>query len=307
IMRIADKINYKVLNDSAINIDTSDTFLKPYWEIHQQDFMSEVSYEVKYIKQEKVSKSYDDAKISEYYSDNKTHFKGKDGKILPQESAKEAVIAELDAKATKDSALRTYIAYKKGKLTDDVKLSNATISASSNPYNKEILDKISKLTLASPFLKPLALKGEYFTFELIKVNPSKAKTYKEAKEAILPLYVKEMKKSKLIELAESSVATFSGKTTDFITNSDAVKLTNMYVMDANQFLMKLFNQTHKRGFITLDNGSIVLFNILEQKLLKKDNSKKDDSIIKIKSAMFNEGLIKSLRNKYKTEIFIEGL
>ncbi|MEA3331903.1 MAG: SurA N-terminal domain-containing protein [Campylobacterota bacterium] len=307
IMRIADKINYKVLNDSTISIETTDTFLKPYWETHQQDFMSEVSYEIKYIKQEKVSKSYDDAKISEYYSDNKTHFKDSDGKILPQEDAQEAVIAELDAKATKDSALRTYIAYKKGKLTDDVKLSTATISASVNPYNKEVLDKISKLNLASPFLKPVALNGEYFTFELIKVNPSKAKTYEEAKEAILPLYTAEMKKSKLLELAENSVATFSGKTTDFITNSDAVKLTNMHVMDANQFLMKLFNQNKKRGFISLDNGTIVLYNILEQKLLEKDNSKKDDSIIKIKSAMFNEGLIKSLKNKYKTEIFIEGL
>ena len=307
IMRIADKINYKIINDSKINIDTSDKFLKPYWETKRTNFMSEVNYEVKVVKQAKVSKTYDDAKINERYSENKTHFKDSDGKILPLEKAKEAVIAELDAKATKDAALRTYIAYKKGKLSPDVQVVSQTISISSNPYNKEVLDKISKLTPASPFLKPVFVDGNYYTFELIKINPSKAKTYEEAKKDVLPLYVAEQKKEKLLELAKNSVATFSGKTTDFITNSDAVKLSDMAVTDANQFLIKLFNQQQKRGFISLGNGDLVLYNILEQKLLNKDNSKKDDSIIKIKSAMFNEGLIKTLQNKYKTEIFIEGL
>ena len=307
IMRIADKINYKIINDSKINIDTSDKFLKPYWETKQTNFMSEVSYEVKVIKQERVSKNYDDAKIKERYSENKTHFKDSDGKILPLEKAKDAVIAELDAKSTKDAALRTYIAYKKGKLSPEVKIISQTISASSNPYNAEVLNKISKLTPTSPFLKPVLVGDNYFTFELVKINPSKAKTYEEAKKDLLPLYVAEQKKAKLLELAENSVATFNGKTTDFITNSDAVKLTDMAVTDANQFLIKLFSQQQKRGFISLGNGDIVLYNILEQKLLKKDNSKKDDSIIKIKSAMFDEGLIKTLKNKYKTEIFIEGL
>jgi peptidyl-prolyl cis-trans isomerase D len=124
---------------------------------------------------------------------------------------------------------------------------------------------------------------------------------------VLPLYVAEQKKSKLLELAKSSVTTFNGKTTEFLTNSDAVKLTDMDIKDANEFLMKLFTQQQKRGFISLNNGNIVLYNILEQKLLNKDNNKKDDSMVKVKSAMFNEGLIKTLQNRYKTEIFIEGL
>ena len=42
-------------------------------------------------------------------------------------------------------------------------------------------------------------------------------------------------------------------------------------------------------------------------MLDNSNINQDDSIIRLKSAMFNEGLIKNLQNKYKTEIFIEGL
>ena len=307
IMKIADKINYKVINDSKIDIDTSDKFLKPYWETKQTDFMTEVTYDVKVIKQEKVLKNYDDTKIKERYTQNKNHFKDSDGKILPLQKAKEAVIAELNAKATKDAALRSYIAYKKGKLSPDVQVISQTISVSSNPYNAEVLEKISKLTPASPYLKPLLVGENYFTFELVKINPSKVKSYEDAKDEVLPLYVAEQKKSKLLELAKSSVTTFNGKTTEFLTNSDAVKLTDMDIKDANEFLMKLFTQQQKRGFISLNNGNIVLYNILEQKLLNKDNNKKDDSMVKVKSAMFNEGLIKTLQNRYKTEIFIEGL
>ncbi len=307
IMNIADKINYKVLSDEQIVVDTSDASLKSYWETKQQNFMSEVSYEVKYIQQEKISKTYDEAQIQQRYSDNKTHFKDSEGKILPLADAKEAVIAELDAKATKDAALRTYIAYKKGKLSDDVLVETATISASNNPFNTEVLEKISALSVISPYMKPVLVDDAYYIFELIKTNPSMPKTYEQAKQAVLQMYVAEQKKSKLYELAQNSLATFNGTTTDFITNRDAVKLTNMSVTDANEFLIQLFMQTKKRGIISLENGNVVLYSILEQKLLDIPNENQDETVSKIKSAMFNEGLIKNLKSKYKTEIFIEGL
>jgi len=306
IMKIADKINYKVLNDSDISIDTSDKYLKPYWETLRQKFKTEVSYDVEVIKQEKLSKTYDDAKIKERYLENKTHFKDEQGKILPLSKAKEAVIAELNAKLTKDTALKTYIAYKKNKLSSDIKRFNQTISASSNPYTNDVLEKISKLNPKTPFLKPVLINGEYFIFKLTKTTPSRIKTYKEAKSELLPVYIKEQKHLKLLELAKNSIATFNGTTTDFITGNDVMKLKGLSPRDANMFLTKLFSQHQKRGFISIDSNKIVLYNILEQKLLE-NNNKSDDSIVKIKSAMFNEGLIKTLKNKYKTEIFIKGL
>ncbi len=307
IQNIADKIEYKVLSDKQIEVDTSDASLKPFWETKQQNFMSEVSYEVKYIKQKQITKSYDDAKILSHYNDNKSHFKGKDGKILPLESAKDAVVAELNSKATKDAALRAYIAYKKGKLPAETEIQTIVISSSNNPFNQKSLEKISKLSASSPFMKPVLIDKDYFTFELIKVNPSKTKSYTEAKAEVLPLFIAEKKKSQLIKLAKDSVSTFSGKKTGFITNKDATTLTDLTLLEANEFLKQLFMTQKKVGLIDINGGKIILYNILEQKMLVNSNSNQDDSIIKIKSAMFNEGLIKNLQNKYKTEIFLEGL
>ena len=55
-----------------------------------------------------------------------------DGKILPLEKAKDKVVAELNAKATKDLALRAYIAYKKAKLSDEITIEKTLISSSNN-------------------------------------------------------------------------------------------------------------------------------------------------------------------------------
>ncbi|MFA6196451.1 MAG: peptidylprolyl isomerase [Sulfurimonas sp.] len=306
VTNIADRIEYKILTDEMITIDTTDASLKPYWESKKQNFMSEVTYDIKYIKQEKVSQKYEEAQISEHYNQNKAHFKDKDGKIIAQEEAKEVVISELNEKATKEMALKTYIAYKKGKLEQGVVAQASTISDSNNPYNEETLEKIKKLSPESPFLKPLLVKDEYFIFELVKANPSKIKSYEEARETVLKLYVAEQKKSKLLDIAKGSVEAFNGISTDFITSNDASKMKNMETTEANEFLMQLFTQQNKKGYISLNDGKIILFNILEQKMLKTENNQ-NDVVARLKSAMFNDGLINTLKNKYQTEIFIQGL
>ena len=301
------KIEYKVLSDKDIAVDTSDEKVKAFWEAKQLEFMSEVSYEVQYIKQEKINKEHTATKISEHYAENKTHFKDEEGKILILEDAKSEVIAELDAKATKDKALRNYIAYKKAKLSSEVPIESIVISLESNPFGTETLEKIKSLSVTSPYLKPVKIEDEYFTFKLMKINQSQAKSYEDAKAIVLPMFVAEQKRTQLVSLAENSFKTFKGIQTDFITNKDAMKITAITLMEANDFLVQLFNTQSKQGYITLKDGKIVMYNILEQKLLTNINTTEDESIIRLKSAMFNEGIIKSLQNKYKTEIFMEGL
>ncbi|MEA2072225.1 MAG: peptidylprolyl isomerase [Campylobacterota bacterium] len=307
IANIADKINYKVLSEADIKIETSDELLKAFWETRSAQYMSEVSYDLKFIKQEPVVAAYDEAKTATYYADNKTHFKDSEGKILPLESAKELVAKELNAKATKDKALRTYISYKKGKLDSSVAFNTATISTSANPFDVETLEKISKLSVVSPYMKPVLVNGVYHTFELVKTNPSTVKSFEDAKAEVLVAFIAQNKKTKLQELANNSLATFSGATTEFITADDAAKLTALEATEASEFLQKLFVSKKKRSYIVLNSGKIVLYYILEQKLLENSNNDLSQSLIKLKSGIFNEALIKSLKEKYQTEIFIQGL
>ena len=307
VMSIADKLSYKVLSEDQITIDTTDALVKPFWEKNAANYKTNVTYELNVVKQAQVNKKYEDAKISSYYADNKTHFKAQDGKIMTLEDAKNAIIAELDAKATKDAALRSYIAYKKGKLDASVAITQAIISKSNNPYNATAFEKITKLSPTSPFMKPVLVNDTYYIFELTKINPAQTKTYEAAKLEVLPLYVSQTKTAKLNELAKASVENFTGETTAFITNADIDKLPQLTSLNAKEFLSKLFTSTKKKSYIVLNDGKIVLYNILEQKLLQKQNNEQANSIAQLKSTMFNEGLIKNLQNKYQTEIFIEGL
>ncbi|MCK9473042.1 peptidylprolyl isomerase [Sulfurimonas sp.] len=305
-MNIADKIEYKLLEVDQININTSDELLKPFWGKMKSSFMSEVSYDVKYIKQPKISQEYDEMTITQYYNENKLNFKNAEGKVLSLEEAKDKIVNELDAKESKKEALRGYIAYKKGEL-EGVDVKSATISISNNPFGKDAIDAVSNLTPLSPFSKPVQVADDYFTFELVKINKSQPKNYEDAKSEVVAMYVEQEKRIKLLELAKKSFATFKGKITDFITVNDFSKLTDLSSSEANEFMNALITKESKKGYITLESGNIVMYSILEQKLLTNDNNDQNNVIARLKSAMFNEGLIKNLQNKYKTEIFIEGL
>ncbi len=309
LMKISDKIDYKVLKPSQIHVDANDENLKEFWESIREEFMSEVTYDIEYIKHDNLSLTYDETEIKSFYDENKNQFKDDDGKIMPLEEAKEAVIAELNAKSTKKEALKTYIAYKKNKLNETIKVNIFNISESKNPFNEDILEKISSLSITSPFLKPVLDNGVYYTIKLLNTNPAKIKTFEEARIEVLPLYAKEQKRKNLIDLAKKSYENFKGKTTDFITVQDAIKLDELKLNEANEFLVQLFSQKTKKGYITLKSGKIVLYNVLEQKLLKnpKDLNNLADSVARLKSGIFNEGLIQQLQQRYKTEIFIEGL
>jgi len=305
LVNIADKISYDVLD---IKVQTSDELLKPYWEQHKDQFLTDVSYTVVFIKQDKLTNTYDDAKIAKYYKENKTHFKAEDGKILPLEKAKDKVVDELNAKATKDKALRTYIAFKKDKLDKNIKVEEVTISKSNNKFNDETLDKISKLAVTSPYAKPILVDGVYYTFKLIKINQATPKTYADAKDEVKPLYVREAKENAINKLIAQPIKKVNGTVTPFITSKDADKLKLLTKDEAEEFLQKLFITNKKIAYLPLSNGKVVKYAILEQKLLTNDNtSEQTELITQIKSGMFNSGLMKTLQNKYHTEIFIQGL
>ncbi len=305
-MSIADKINYKVLKENLVTVETTDELLKPFWEKMQNKFMSEVSYDVKYIKQPKVTKEHDEALLAEHYNENKANFKDSEGKILALEAAKEKIKSDLDAKETKKEALKQYVAYKKGEI-DNSLVQKATLIASNNPFGAEALESVSKLTPASPFSKPVMVGEEYLVFELVAINAAKPKTFEEAKAELLPIYAHEQKRNALLELAKNSFTTFNGITTDFITANDSNKLTDLTKDEADEFLSTLFTSQEKRGYINLESGNVVMYNVMEQRLLNNTNTDPNNSIVRLKSGMFNEGLIKNLQSKYKTEIFIKGL
>lgn len=263
LLGISDKIEYKILSPEDIAITPEEKELKAYWETMPERFMTQESYDIKFIKH--------------------------------------------DANATKKDALRTFIDFKNGKLSQDIAINETTVSAFNNPFNKEVLQILAATEMTKPFVKPIEVNGVYYSFELVKVNPAAPKTFEQAKAQVVPFYVEQKKKEKILELANNTVAVFKGETSDFLTMESIDKLPALESGEAQEFLQKLFMSDTKKSFITLQSGKIVLYNILEQKLLEKQNNDQANVVARLKSNIFSEGLMKTLQTRYKTEIFIQGL
>jgi len=303
---INDKISYKVLDQSMISIDTSDEKLKAYWESNKMAYMNEPSFKVEAIEQITIEGTYTDAEIQEAYDKDKHTFTKATGEIKSLEEAKEDVITALNAKATNKEALRTYIAYKKEKLADGITKQVFTLTQSSNPFGPEVYEKISKLNPNKPHLKPQEINGKFFIFKLVESNPSQPKTYEQASAEVKTNYLTSQTEVQLDELAKNSVATFSGKTSQFLTRESIDKIKPLSEYEAAEFLEQLFAQQEKRGFIKLKEKKIVLFNILEQKLLKKENNNQENNVLRLKTSLLNDGLLKQLGAQYPVTSFLEG-
>jgi len=307
LINIADKIKYKILTKNDIKIDLSDEALKKFWEKRKNDFKTVASYEIEYIVQEPLKLTFDNAKISKYYQENRFSFKDSDGKILKLEDVKDQVIAKLNQKASKNEALKTYIAYKKDRLSSNIKKESANISKEKNILNDDALKKVSSVISTPKVLKPILIDGKFYIIKVITKVAPRVKTFQEAKSEVINLYKQEATKDKLLELANRYVKNFKGKTTDFFTMDSAKNLDGLNLIENNEFIQKLFDSDKKRSFIVLNSGKIVIFEILAQKLLQDKHDNLNDTIVKLKSAIFNKGLINNLQNKYNTEIYIEGL
>ncbi|SFV50133.1 Peptidyl-prolyl cis-trans isomerase PpiD [hydrothermal vent metagenome] len=304
IYNIADKIEYKLLTSKDIKITPSQKELKKFWEQNKDRFKTETAYTIEYIIQKPLHKTYTQKEIDEYYNENKTHFRSSDGKVLSLNDAKEKIVAELDTKETKKAALKSYINFKKQKVTATKK---ATISSSKNPFNQEILKKVSELKSPSSYLKPIAYNNSYIIIKLVSITPSKPKSFQEAKRDLLPLYIAQKKKEKLLEIAKNSIAKFKGTKSDFITLKDSQKLTKLPLKVAKKFVRELFQNQKKRGYIIIDNKNIVLYGILEQKLLSNNHNESAEVIGQIKQNLFDKNLIKTLKSRYDIEIYYKGL
>ncbi|MDY0116940.1 MAG: peptidylprolyl isomerase [Sulfurimonadaceae bacterium] len=304
---IADKIEYKVLDDKDIKVDTSDEKLKPYWENVQQNYLTEVSYDVRFIKHKKQEKTFTQDEIEKFYTENKMLFKDLEGKIIPIEDATQQIIEALLDKENKNEALREYIAFKKNELPEDVAVETTTISVSKNPFTDEILEEISKLSPTAGFMKPTLINGSYITFELTQINPAQVQSYEEAKQFVVEGFIHTQKRETLLSIAKNSYQSFKGDKTDFITQKNSGALKNLNISETREFLNSLFKSSNKQGFISLQNGKIVIYHILEQKLLENLDTIEDETMLRLKSEIFSQGLLKNLQNKYPKKIYIEGL
>lgn len=304
---VSDKISYKLLTPNMIALTPNEGELKTFWEKHQKEFKTSPSYEISYVTQTPIMATPSESEINEYYEINRQLLKDSTGKILSRDEARAAIVTALNDKATEKEALRLYIDYKKGALKSGIAPHKATLNAESSMFSPELTKEIIALSDQKPFLKPRKVGNDYLIVKLDKTNPARTKTYEEAKTNVSILYLAEVKKTKLQELAQNSYKTFDGATTDFLTRGDGAKIAGLSAPEGSEFLNKLFGSKQKQGFITLESGNVIMYNVLEQKLLQDKTIADENTVMKLKGRLLDQGLIKALESKYPVEIYVEGI
>lgn len=266
---VADTVQYKLLTPNSVVLQNDPAGVKAYWEKNKSQYKKPAHFELSV--------------------------------------AHPVIEATLDESLVEKEALRRYIDFKKGSLDPAVKIEKITLSANDSRFAPELLKEIATLTSAKPFLKPRKVNGSYIIIKLDKVIPATTMTFEEASTIANIGYTQETKKAKLQELAQASYKTFSGSVSDSITSNSKAVLSGLSTQESSEFIEKLFASKQKQGFLTLQSGNVILYNVLAQKLLQESLIANDTTALTLKGNLLHQKLLKTLEAKYPIKIYVEGI
>jgi len=307
-MNVADKIAYKVLTSADVNYTSDDSKVKTFWETQKENYMTKKSYDLSLVWTTSSDTVVSDEEVKEYYNANSFNYTDAAGKQLEFDAAKEKASSDLKLKNTKKSAQKAYIAFKKGELKSSEEI---TLSLGDLKLSQEIWNELETKSVGD-IIKPKIVGSQYVTIKINNVVASKVMTYEEAKDAVTVDYDVKAKKEALLTLAETTLDTFKesdATVSDFVTLNKRDNLKSLNSQESLQFLQRLFTSNKEKGIISVID-KVVVYNILEQKLLSVDGNDTENvkqTVNDIKKKMFESNLIKMLDSKYPTEVYMEGL
>ncbi len=305
---IADKIAYKIIDESMVDVNLSDAALKRFWEAHKNDYLTPRKFDIEYVEQAPVDSGADEKALRAYYNAHKTSFVGPDGKLLAFDTAKSAVKAALDDKATNKAALKTYIAFKKGRLNDGTEVKKATVTENDDRFSAETLKAIAGASALQPYIKPKKEGSRYVIVKLVKVLQPEPMTFEQAKARVKKDYVKSASSDKMLQMAKQEIKTFTpDATTDYLKRDATEGIAGLSADEMRELLGAVFQSKRDRGMAGLKSHKMVLYHIVDQNITTPTQADGlDGAVVQTKTALLNRGLIEKLNRRYETKVFMEG-
>ena len=307
-MNVADKLAYTVLTPNDVNFTLDETKLETFWEAQKDNFMTKKAYEFSVLWTESSDTVVTEDEVKTFWEANTFNYTDADGKQQAFDEAKEKAMIDLKLKKTKKAAQKNYIAFKKGKLESTEIL---TLPLADSQFTKELWDQIQEKNIGD-ILKPKVVADKYATLKINSIKEPKIKTFEEAKNEVSEMYTMQMKKEALTKLAQTTLKNFSeakANISDFITLEKHDNLKSLNLQESLQFLQKLFTSSEEKGIISLSD-KVVVYKIMEQKLLPMDENKTDlvkQTVNQVKQNIFESNVVRVLDEKYPTEVYMEGL
>jgi len=307
-MNISDKLAYNVLTEDDVPFTAEEAKVKDFWEMQKENYKTPQMYELSIVWTDSKDANVTEEEIKAYYDANSFNYTNAEGKQLTFEEAKSQATNDLKLKKTKKSAQKAYIAFKKGTLTQNEKV---TLPVGDLKLTKEIWDALQSKNVGD-ILKPKTVADMYATVKIENITLPKVKTFEQAKEEVTKLYTIQAKKEALFTLAQEKLKTFDQSDaiiSDFVKLEQNVNLKPLNNQESLQFLQKLFTSTKEKGIISVMD-KVVVYKILEQKLVPTDANETESvkqTVNKLKQNTFESNLIKMLDAKYPTETYVGGL
>ncbi len=295
---MVDKIT---IDPSTIQIKEED--VKKFWENTKNSYKTKKQYILETIQVGLSKNQVNDKDLKNFWKNKKYNYRDKDGKILSFENAKSRASIDYKLKLSKKEALKTYLKFKK----DEIKATGKLVI---NDDDKNF--PVLKLRNANKnqVLKPIARKDGYLVVKMVNALMPRVMKFEEAKAFVLKQFKQHELKNTLEKQAKARLQIFNGTDLGFVTRDSVRKIEGLSEVQSSQLLNYIFDNKKANGYKIFDN-SIILYKVLEQKLLNKDKFELYKSLITQsiktnKANELNQNLIIKLRNIYKVEQYYKG-
>lgn len=306
ILALSDKIRYKKLDSKNIKIDVTKDKLKSFWEINKNDYKTVTTVHVEQITVATLDTKPTQEAIETYYKNHSFNFLDEKGAILPLKAAKDDVIAAINDEATSLKAKTLSYDWKDQKLPSTVKIEKRSFTQADAPYDQKIVQEIMTLQEGG-MLKSRKVATGYAVIKLATLEFPRVKTFEEASSYLTSDFIAQEKRNKLQEMANAQQEIFKGKTSAFITLNDTFALDNLAPNETKTFLQGLFTAKDSKGQIAVSDEMIVLYEIMDQKLLFSKQNTPNPMMVKqiqeIKEQSRLGSMLKALATKYPTKMY----
>ena len=307
-----DSLSIAELNYDKKNIKINEEELKKFWEQQKEDYKTSKTYEISTYFLPLNDQNFSEEELQKFYNDanNRLNYEDQYGKILDFKLAKNKVAKDYGLIKLKNLANAKFLELKnnKEKFQKDESISDLSIY-----YPLDLLSKIK----TGDLLRPVRYKDGYMIIKINKINPIRIKTFEEARNEILPLYLSEKSKENLEKEAEERLKDFKGENIGFVTRDS---LLSDIKMDKNifnnaefsYFLTNVFNSDQNASYVLLGDNKAVLYKINKQKIdISDDKLNQHYETLKqnlqiLKSDMIKQELINQLRKTYPIKIYYKG-
>ncbi len=302
---IADKIKYKVIKLSDINVTTNETDIKNYWQKNRFNYLTSKKYNLELLWTNSNDVNVSNADIEKYYKQHNFNYIDKSGKIKELKDVKDEVTKDLKLEKIKITAEKERSRFKKGKIKATESL---TLNENDSKLTKELWKSI-KEAKDGDYLKPKAVGDKLVTVHIVKTIKPQEMSFSEAKELVTKDYKKFKAKEELSKLTKEALkdsSNFNIEPKGYINLSKFEVLPKLTPQDSLKVIRGIFASSKKIDKINLNDGAVV-YEVVKQKLLDNNSTNKslDKEVAVIKSNELMSNLISKLSKKYTIESYVK--